>query len=40
VILATVLLQAADSDQPLPRNVLPAQPNPTDPFLYHDPKND
>jgi carboxypeptidase Q len=40
VILATVLLQAAESDQPLPRNVLPAQPTATDPFLYHDPKND
>ena len=40
VILATVLLQAADSDQLLPRNVLPTQPSATDPFLYHDPKND
>jgi Zn-dependent M28 family amino/carboxypeptidase len=40
VILATVLLQAAESDQPLPRNVMPVQPTATDPFLYHDPKND
>lgn len=40
VILATVLLQAADSDQALPRNVLPTQPSATDPFLDHDPKND
>jgi Zn-dependent M28 family amino/carboxypeptidase len=37
VILATVLLQAAESDTPLPRNVLPAQPAPTDPFKYRDP---
>jgi hypothetical protein len=40
VILATVLLQAADSDGPMPRNVLPRQPNPTDPFLYRDPRKD
>jgi hypothetical protein len=40
VILATVLLQAAESDAPLPRNVMPTQPNPTDPFLYRDPRND
>jgi hypothetical protein len=40
VILATVLLQAAESDQPMPRNVLPTQPVATDPFLYRDPKND
>jgi carboxypeptidase Q len=40
VILATVLLQAADSDTPLPRNVLPRQPSPTDPFQYRDPRKD
>lgn len=40
VVMATVLLQAAESEQPLPRNVLPAQPTATDPFLYKDPKND
>ncbi len=40
VILATVLLQAAESDTPLPRNVLPRQPNATDPFHYRDPKKD
>lgn len=40
VILATVLLQAADSDAPMPRNVLPRQPSATDPFLYRDPKKD
>jgi carboxypeptidase Q len=40
VIMATMLLQAAESDTPLPHNVLPTQPNPTDPFRYRDPKND
>ncbi|HEY5802057.1 MAG TPA: M20/M25/M40 family metallo-hydrolase [Burkholderiaceae bacterium] len=40
VILATVLLQAAEADKPLPRNVLPRQPNQTDPFHYRDPKKD
>jgi hypothetical protein len=40
VILATVLLQAAESDTPLPRNVLPQQPSDTDPFRYRDPKRD
>jgi len=37
VIMATVLLQAAESDTPMPRNVLPKQPTPTDPFQYRDP---
>ena len=40
VILATVLLQAAESDTPLPRNVLPREPSATDPFRYRDPKKD
>lgn len=40
VIMATVLLQAAESDTPLPRNVLPTQPTPTDPFHYRDPAKD
>lgn len=40
VILASVLLQAADSDTPLPRNTLPRQPEATDPFLYRDPRKD
>jgi carboxypeptidase Q len=40
VILATVLLQAAESDTPMPRNVLPRQPSATDPFLYRDPRKD
>jgi hypothetical protein len=37
VILATVMLDAASSDAPLPRNVLPTQPRLTDPFHYKDP---
>lgn len=40
VIMATVLLQAAEADQPMPRNVLPRQPSPTDPFKYRDPAKD
>jgi carboxypeptidase Q len=40
VILASVLLQAADADAPMPRNVLPREPEATDPFLYRDPKRD
>jgi len=34
VVLATLLLDAAESETPLPRNVLPTQPSATDPF--HD----
>jgi len=37
VVLATVLLDAADSDTPLPNNVLPTQPTETDPFRTADP---
>jgi Zn-dependent M28 family amino/carboxypeptidase len=37
VVLATVLMAAANSDKPLPRKVLPTQPAPTDPFAYPDP---
>jgi Zn-dependent M28 family amino/carboxypeptidase len=37
VILATVLLEAAERDTPLPRNVLPTQPKVSDPFHYPDP---
>jgi Zn-dependent M28 family amino/carboxypeptidase len=40
VIMATVLLQAAESETPMPRNVLPKQPTPTDPFQYRDPAKD
>jgi hypothetical protein len=37
VVMASVLLSAANSDKPIPRNVLPTQPRPTDPFKYEDP---
>jgi hypothetical protein len=37
VILATVLLDAAEREAPLPRNVLPTQPKVSDPFHYPDP---
>ena len=37
VVLATVLLDAANSAMPLPRNVVPTKPMPTDPFHYPDP---
>jgi Zn-dependent M28 family amino/carboxypeptidase len=37
VILATLLLDAANSEAPLPRNALPTQPRPTDPFRYAEP---
>jgi hypothetical protein len=37
VILATVLLDAAEREAPLPRNVLPTQPKVSDPFYYPDP---
>jgi hypothetical protein len=37
VILATLLLDAADSEKPLSRNVLPTQPKVTNPLRYPDP---
>jgi hypothetical protein len=37
VVLATVLLAAANSEKPLPRKALPTQPRVTDPFAYPDP---
>jgi carboxypeptidase Q len=37
VVLATVLMAAANSEKPLPRKILPTQPAVTDPFLYPDP---
>lgn len=40
VVLASVLLSAANSDKPIPRNVLPSQPNDTNPFRYEDPDKD
>ncbi|MHC9084390.1 M20/M25/M40 family metallo-hydrolase [Luteimonas sp. RIT-PG2_3] len=36
VILATMLLRAADSDEPLPRMPLPRTPKATDPFAIED----
>jgi hypothetical protein len=37
VVLATVLLNAAESEAPLPANVTPTQPRVTDPFKVQDP---
>jgi carboxypeptidase Q len=37
VVLATMLVAAANSEKPLPRKTLPTQPNVTDPFQYPDP---
>ena len=37
VILASVLLHAADGDRNLPRKPVPTQPAVTDPFKYPDP---
>jgi carboxypeptidase Q len=37
VVLASLLLDAADSDKPLPRNVLPTQPAVTDALKYPEP---
>jgi hypothetical protein len=37
VVLAGVLLDAANTDKPLPRKALPTQPRVTDPFHYPDP---
>ena len=37
MVLAWMLLQAANADKPLPRNPIPTQPSPTDPFQTPDP---
>lgn len=37
VVLASVLMDAANVDKPLPRKVTPSQPRITDPFHYPDP---
>ena len=37
VVLASVLLSAANAEKPLPHNVLPTKPNETDPFRYDNP---
>jgi len=39
IILAAFLLQAANSDKPLPRMPFPTEPNVTDPFAYPDPND-
>ncbi len=40
MVLAGVLLAAANSDKTLPRPPLPTRPNATDPFAYPDPDKD
>ena len=37
VIMASFLWMAAESDQPLPKSVVPTEPKVTDPFAYKDP---
>jgi carboxypeptidase Q len=37
IVLASVLMDAANIEKPLPRKVLPSQPRVTDPFHYPDP---
>ena len=37
VVLATVLLDAANAEAPLARKTLPTQPRPADPFKYSEP---
>ena len=37
VVLAAVLLDAANTEKPLPRKALPTQPRVTDPFHFPDP---
>lgn len=37
VILASLLMHAADTEKPLPRRALPTQPTVTDPFAYPEP---
>jgi hypothetical protein len=39
VILASVLLSAANSDKELPRPPIPSQPVPSDPFKYDYPES-
>jgi hypothetical protein len=40
VVLAGVLLQAANSTKPLPRMPIPTQPTATSPLRYEDPDED
>jgi carboxypeptidase Q len=39
VVMAGMLLQAANSDKELPRPPLPTRPLPTDPFEFEYPKD-
>ena len=39
VVLAAVMMDAADADAPLPRKPVPTRPSLTDPFHYADPAN-
>ncbi|MDQ3140092.1 MAG: peptidase M28, partial [Pseudomonadota bacterium] len=39
VVLASVLLEAANSDKVIPRNVLPTEPGDTNPFRYENPND-
>lgn len=39
IVLASVLMSAADSDTPISPNVLPTKPTATNPFAYEDPAN-
>jgi hypothetical protein len=39
-IMASLLLSAANTDKPVPANVLPMQPSASDPFRYKDPTLD
>lgn len=40
IVLAAMLLNAANADKPLPRGPVPQQPKVTDPFAYADPDED
>lgn len=39
-VMASVLLSAANSDKVIPKNVLPSEPKPTNPFEYDNPEED
>jgi len=40
VVMASLLLAAANSDQTIPVNVMPTKPADSDPFRYKDPNSD
>jgi hypothetical protein len=37
VVLAALMVDAAEANAPLPRKPVPEQPRPTDPYQYRDP---